>query len=281
MRLAPLYWVHVQNGALKMRVEAYQNRVNISPATRAHGAPSTKRSTASFESALSKSIHKVESGETLSEICAEQLRNCGEPLSTARIYQAVGRVAQANNIENPNLIAEDQFLDMAALRPAAGSPSSRSSAITVKNSVGSGNGARRAPWLDMLGDTARLSSEFGIRKDPFTGQLRHHDGLDFAVAPGTRVRPFLGGEVIFAGWKSGYGNAVIVRHDNGLETLYGHNSKLFVQQGQFITDETVLGLSGNSGRSTGPHVHFEARRNGKPVDPIPLFAQKTTLAALA
>lgn len=129
-----------------------------------------------------------------------------------------------------------------------------------------------SPWSRILGAPAHLTSEFGIRRDPLTRQWEQHDGIDLAARSGTEVRPFRPGEVVFSGWQSGYGQVVIVRHDDGLETLYGHNSKNLVQVGDRVTENTPLALVGSTGRSTGPHLHFEVRRHGRAVDPIPFMA---------
>ncbi len=120
---------------------------------------------------------------------------------------------------------------------------------------------------------APVSSEFGIRRDPFTRQLRFHKGLDLAAPIGTEVRAALGGEVVFAGFKAGYGNTVIIEHPEGLETIYAHLDEVNVKKGEAIDSDSVLGIVGHSGRSTGPHLHFEVSRWGEPVDPRNAMAE--------
>ena len=97
---------------------------------------------------------------------------------------------------------------------------------------------------------------------------RMHEGIDIAVASGTPVNAAAAGTVIYAGWVSGYGNIVVIDHGNGLSTAYAHNSSLVVGQGAVVGRGSVVALSGNTGHSTGPHVHFEVRVNGAPVDPL-------------
>jgi murein DD-endopeptidase MepM/ murein hydrolase activator NlpD len=97
---------------------------------------------------------------------------------------------------------------------------------------------------------------------------RMHDGIDIGVSEGTPVHAAAAGTVIYAGWMSGYGNIVVIDHGNGLSTAYAHNSQLMVGQGATIGKGSVIALSGNTGHSTGPHVHFEVRVNGSPVDPL-------------
>lgn len=98
-------------------------------------------------------------------------------------------------------------------------------------------------------------------------QMQFHKGLDIAVAYGTDVRAAAKGTVIFAGKKGGYGNCVIVSHGNGLATLYGHLSEILVETNDVINVNQVIARSGNSGRSTGPHLHYEVHKNNTPVNP--------------
>jgi murein DD-endopeptidase MepM/ murein hydrolase activator NlpD len=115
--------------------------------------------------------------------------------------------------------------------------------------------------------TTRISSTFGNRKDPFTGRMAFHSGMDFPAPSGTTVTSAGFGKVIFVGQINGYGNAVEVDHGNGLITLYGHLSAFLVKQGQVVNTGTPIARVGSTGRSTGPHLHFEVRRSDTPVDP--------------
>ncbi len=108
-----------------------------------------------------------------------------------------------------------------------------------------------------------ITSGVGMRIDPFDGKWRQHNGIDMAVNEGTPVRPNGDGTVIYSGFRTGYGNTVIVEHYNGIVTLYGHNSKLLVKTGEAVNADTVIALSGNTGRSTAPHLHFEAWQSGE------------------
>ena len=98
-------------------------------------------------------------------------------------------------------------------------------------------------------------------------QIQFHKGMDFAVPYGTDVRSAAIGTVIFAGQKGGYGNCVIISHGNGLATLYGHLSQILVQTNEQVKVNQVIAKSGNSGRSTGPHLHYEVHKNNTPVNP--------------
>lgn len=109
-------------------------------------------------------------------------------------------------------------------------------------------------------DGGRVTSGIGWRLDPFgSGRMTYHRGYDIAVPEGTPVYPVQKGTVYFAGPYKGYGNLVAVDHGNGTLTLYGHNAMVKVKYGESVDSSTIIALSGNTGRSTGPHVHFEVR----------------------
>ena len=116
------------------------------------------------------------------------------------------------------------------------------------------------PHLPLVGGT--ITSKVGMRIDPIDGTWRHHNGVDIAIPSGTPVNAVASGVVVYSGSRSGYGNTVVVEHDNGILTLYAHNSHLMTTEGQQVAAESTLALSGSTGRSTGPHLHFEAWRAG-------------------
>ena len=116
-----------------------------------------------------------------------------------------------------------------------------------------------------------ITSGFGTRSDPFNGGRAHHLGIDFEANTGDPVLSAAGGVVSFAGVKTGYGNVVEVDHGNGYSTLYGHNSRLVVRVGDIVRAGQVVAKAGSTGRSTGPHVHFEVHINGRPVNPLPFL----------
>ena len=126
----------------------------------------------------------------------------------------------------------------------------------------------------------RISSPFGIRVHPITHTVRMHTGIDYAAPQGTRVLAPSDGVVSFRGWKGGYGNAVMLTHDNGMETLYGHLSAFIsgVDVGTRVNAGTVIGLVGSTGHSTGPHLHYEVRINGQPVNPATVALPTPQLA---
>jgi murein DD-endopeptidase MepM/ murein hydrolase activator NlpD len=113
-----------------------------------------------------------------------------------------------------------------------------------------------------------ISSGFGTRVHPILGDVRMHTGIDFAVGTGFPIKAAGPGIVVWAGPRGGYGNAVIIDHRNGLATLYAHQSRVNVTVGQKVTAGQVVGFVGQTGMSTGPHLHFEVRELGTPVDPM-------------
>ncbi|MEJ1933166.1 peptidoglycan DD-metalloendopeptidase family protein [Nostoc sp. NIES-2111] len=121
--------------------------------------------------------------------------------------------------------------------------------------------------LFALPSDAPTSSPFGWRVHPILGYRRFHAGLDFAAGYGSTIRAADSGTVIMAGWYGGYGRTVIISHGNGITTLYGHTSQLYVSEGQTVQKGQAIAAVGSTGLSTGPHLHFEVRRNGTPVNP--------------
>ncbi len=112
-----------------------------------------------------------------------------------------------------------------------------------------------------------VTSKYGYRPHPVTGRYRFHEGIDFRAATGTRVYASKAGRVIFAGWNGGYGKIVGIEHADDFTTWYGHLSRIRVNKGQTVTKGKVIGLSGNTGVSTGPHLHFEIRYKGRSEKP--------------
>lgn len=118
-----------------------------------------------------------------------------------------------------------------------------------------------------VGWESRVTSEFGYRRDPFTGALSGHTGMDLAVPTGTPIRAALSGTVTVSQYSSSYGYYVMIDHGDGLFTLYAHNSRLVAQVGDTVEAGDIVSVSGSTGRSTGPHLHFEVRVNGQRTDP--------------
>ena len=122
----------------------------------------------------------------------------------------------------------------------------------------------------------RPSSGYGMRTDPLHGGTLNHPGFDLAAKAGTPVAAAAGGTITHAGPAGTYGNLVTVRHDNGFETRYAHLSAVTVKAGDHVDAGQQIGNVGSTGYSTGPHLHFEVRHDGKPMDPAPLLPLKSS-----
>jgi len=191
------------------------------------------------------STYKVKKGDTLSAI--------------ARRYgTTVDALVRENNIANRNLIYPGQELKI----PGGGGPST---GVENVNSQQKGGGSTK---LHHPLSGYPITSKFGMRT--LNGQTKQHNGMDFGAPTGTPIRAAAGGTVVTAvtNSNSGYGNYVVIQHDDGtLSTLYAHCSSVSVKVGQRVEQGDVIGKVGNTGNSTGPHLHFEVRKNGTPVNP--------------
>ncbi|MCL1878668.1 MAG: peptidoglycan DD-metalloendopeptidase family protein [Defluviitaleaceae bacterium] len=114
-----------------------------------------------------------------------------------------------------------------------------------------------------------ISSGFGWRRNPFGGSGReHHNGVDIPARKGTPIRAAGGGTVVFAGWRAGFGNTIVIDHGNGLKTKYAHNTSNEAQEGERVERGEIIAYVGSTGRSTGPHLHYEVHRNGSAINPV-------------
>jgi len=276
-----------------------QRREMLSPGFRGHLEQAMRSSGSNAPATPAAPAYEVRSGDTLSGIVRNQLKAMGGAVTQAKVYAGVRQVAQANGLSNPDRIYAGQSLDLSALRapdsamfpalresdplPAQGgialsalrletaTETANSVAARVRqilNADGPGEIATAAPWTRLVGGPATISSEYGLRRDPFTRRPAFHTGVDIAAPAGTPIYPMAAGTVVFSGWRGGYGRTVIVRHADGLESLYAHNARNLVRAGDIVDAQTPLGTVGESGRSSGPHLHFEVRRDGRAVNPL-------------
>ncbi len=177
-------------------------------------------------------VHQVQRGDALSSI--------------ARMYGTnVDAIRRANNLSGDRIFAGDKLI------------------ITdyQRGPVSLGRGSLIWPV------NGRITSNFGWRAHPIKKTRLFHNGLDIAVPSGTRVKAAAGGKVVHSGWMNGFGYTVIIDHGRGIETLYAHNSKVSVAKGSMVNKGQVVALSGNTGLSTGPHLHFGVLQNEKPLNP--------------
>jgi murein DD-endopeptidase MepM/ murein hydrolase activator NlpD len=135
------------------------------------------------------------------------------------------------------------------------------------------------PYRKPVGGEVEFTSGFGVRVDPFVGRPAMHTGLDFRASTGDPVHATADGKVVSAGWAGGYGRMVEIDHGNGLSTRYGHLSAINVKVGQSVKIGQVVGEVGSTGRSTGPHLHYETRVDGEAVDPQKFLRAGARLSA--
>lgn len=143
-------------------------------------------------------------------------------------------------------------------------------AAAAAQSAGQGSSYTWVQGTGQLGwpVSGEITSPYGYRVHPIWGTTIYHSGIDIGVDEGTPVHAADSGVIVWSGWMGGYGYAVVIDHGNGLSTLYGHNSELAVDEGKSVSKGQVVAYAGSTGNSTGPHVHFEVRENGDPVDPM-------------
>lgn len=161
----------------------------------------------------------------------------------------------------------------AMLKERQAARAAAAAAATAAAAQSSGGQGASDNWVQGTGQlgwpvSGEITSPYGYRVHPIWGTTIYHSGIDIGVDEGTPVHAADGGVVVWSGWMGGYGYAVVIDHGNGLSTLYGHNSELAVDEGQSVAKGQVISYAGSTGNSTGPHVHFEVRVNGDPVDPM-------------
>ena len=188
----------------------------------------------------------------------------GEQDAYDAIADAFGVSFSANDIEKI-----EQLIGMA--REAQTGPGNNVHARIVELTADDETPLPEGTFLSPLHDSEwrpLVTSGFGMRVHPISGERKHHTGLDLSLAEGTEVYPAQAGKVLIVGNDDdGYGRFVVIYHGGGMATLYAHCSKILVSEGQEVTTETVIARSGDTGASTGPHLHYEVVDQGKPVNP--------------
>lgn len=179
--------------------------------------------------------------------------------------------AHAQNVPNAGTLS--------ATQPVSGSPDLRALFVSWQQNDRMRQGVMAIPSMTPIGNY-RLTSSFGTRSDPFGRGRRRHNGLDMASPRGTPIYASADGIVGRAQWVSGYGNYVEVNHGGEIQTRYGHMSNIAVSQGARVMRGQVIGYVGSTGRSTGNHLHYEVRIEGRPVNPLPFMRSGEYLAAL-
>ena len=220
--------------------------------------------------------HTVTRGDTLSGIVREYLIANGREHSTRDVYNGVQHVAKMNQLQNADriFIGQKIHLDIPAPRVEPSFPQMLD--VVVKEARPVKTESTSELFGKVLEGPAKLSSPFGRRKNPVARGHRIHNGVDLAATRNTPITSMRSGTVSFSGWMRGYGNTIIVKHEDGIETQYSHAAKRMVDVGDRVNKETVVGLVGSTGNATGPHLHFEVKRNGRAVNPIPYLLSNPT-----
>ena len=187
----------------------------------------------------------------------EQLQQ--QAVTTARLQENRGALSAAiAQLDKDSDGLTELILERVAAAQAADAKMAREEALR----------AARASGKMVFPSQGPITSGFGSRFHPVLGYSRFHAGTDFGAATGSPIQAAETGIVIFAGWCGGYGNAIILDHGGGIATLYGHASRLYASEGEAVKKGDAIAAIGSTGLSTGPHLHFEVRQNGEPVDPM-------------
>ncbi|MBP0617078.1 M23 family metallopeptidase [Jiella mangrovi] len=261
--------------------DASQPKVDWLGRLRAEAAPATPSRDATGEPQFTATAGHVISDESLRQIgeaisVAElgQLRHLEALAATAR-HRAVriSSALAAAGIRLPDDVGDDRATG-GPYEPVPADDLFDRSVAELEGALSElqrvDEAARKLP-LGRPMQASAISSTFGVRTDPFLGKRAFHSGIDFAEPRGTFVRATAPGKVIKAGRFGGYGNMVEIDHGNGITTRYGHMSKISVRVGETVSRGETIGAVGSTGRSTGPHLHYEVRRDGTAVDPAKFF----------
>lgn len=200
------------------------------------------------------------------------LENLLAEQQSIRSQLASDEAQHAQLLEEVRLRKADFEAEIAALKAESATVSAllQGLQVVVAGAPVAGSGFLASPLPGAI-----VTSTFGPRVHPIFGTVRMHDGVDFGASNGTPIRAAAAGTVVSAGARGGYGNATILDHGNGVATLYAHQSELYVTAGTVVTAGQVIGAVGSTGFSTGPHLHFEVRLSGAPVDPLPYLVVAT------
>ena len=210
--------------------------------------------------------HAIAKREGAVADAARVLQEKSDELAALRAAQAASQAAALAVRQQKTGALRGVNQDLAELERQEDQLLAESQALTgvITGSSGSGQGTGSLIYPV----SGPVTSPFGWRIHPILGYKKFHTGVDFGVGYGTPIRAADSGTVIYATWMGGYGNVIIVDHGNGLSTLYAHQSSLAVGTGARLTRGQTVGYVGSTGFSTGPHLHFEVRVNGNPVDPM-------------
>lgn len=242
---------------LRLLIAANQRAVKERKAAEVKVA-SAERSLESTQQALQSQEQAQQRAKNQLDILAAERSNLVAVADAQRRHVA-SEVAQIEDLS----ASEEAQLEALIVERQRQIEAEREAQRRAQGIVGSTNAPGTLAWPV----SGTITSPFGYRRNPFGGGMEFHQGLDIAAPMGTTITAAASGTVISAGWYGGYGNYILIDHGGGMATGYGHCSQIFVSVGQQVQKGQAIGAVGSTGASTGPHVHFEVRMNGKPVDP--------------
>lgn len=197
----------------------------------------------------------------------------GDPNEFAVVSTFEESVQKGDYDESLNaLMLDGKIQNTTRPRIVPNTPITQVSTVSTNNSVTNVSRVNNEAITYQMPVGGRISSNFGNRFHPIDKRIKFHAGMDIAAPTGTVVGATADGTVKFAGWRDGYGNLVIIQHADGRESRYGHLSKISVSEGDKVSGGQQIGLVGSTGKSTGPHLHFEIRENGQPVNPAKIMS---------
>jgi len=254
--------------AATARQASHKFQEALAKATELQSSTSTKAA----QPTPSGNTYAVLQGDTLSEIVASESKKLGIRQSRSELYAMVNQIAAHNQMADPDTILPGQQIDLKQLSTAGSAPLNNS--VLTPETV-----THQEFTLPMETElqsplTGKITSLFGMRTHPVLGETLHHDGIDISQPTGTPVKPLSSGVVTFAGNNGGYGLMVEVAHENGLTSRYAHLSALSVRKGEQISEEQIIGEVGQTGMTTGPHLHLEILRQNSPIDPLTVLNRR-------
>jgi murein DD-endopeptidase MepM/ murein hydrolase activator NlpD len=214
--------------------------------------------------ALEAEKAKADTAAAEAQAVRDELASLRTEIEPARAEAAQQEQAEANVVASIQAQKTDFEAELASLQAASDSISARLRAIGAASGEAGDCQARPVP--------GEIGSPFGPRYHPVLHYTRMHTGADMRAGSGTPIHACRGGEVVIAGGQGGYGNAVVINHEGGMATLYAHQSSIAASVGQTVAPGDIIGYVGSTGMSTGPHLHFEVRLSGNPVDPAPYLS---------
>lgn len=251
-----------ESGGLGL-ADVLMKQLGVDPAAAASKEPKGLREAAAVSRSIRRDSFSPGPAAEFSSTTAAEPLTMGDP-SQAEVISTFEEEAKRDGIEDSlrNMFLDGRIVNTTRPRVAAGSPITEMAASPARIDAGSGY---------MYPVAGRMSSDFGNRVHPIDRSVKFHSGLDIAVPKGTPVDASASGTVKFAGWSGGYGNLLVLEHADGRETRYAHLDKILVAEGDSVNAGQQVALSGSTGKSTGPHLHFEIREKGRALDPESLL----------